>query len=238
MSGNSTGTGSGVDLSGNVTGGSVTGNASGTGSGVSVSGSDSTATNTSISGNTSNGTGVSISGNLTNTGSTTVSGNATGSGSGVHLNNGTVTGGLVQGDAHDGAGIKVSGNSTINHATVNGTTTNGSGFLVDGTLSQSPDSIVNGAVKPGGTGEAVTKVTPPAEQDRAQMMSQVSRQQQVTSEMGREAIRPQAGYQPAPAPVEMQLCDGDSCQSLTLDAHKASPSSPLSTSVTSPVNRP
>ncbi|EAS2028850.1 hypothetical protein A6857_26790, partial [Salmonella enterica] len=215
-----------------------TGNATGTGSGVSVSGSDSTASNTSISGNTANGTGVSISGNLTSAGSTTVSGNATGSGSGVHLNNGTVTGGLVQGDAHDGAGIKVSGNGTINHATVNGTTTNGSGFLVDGTLSQSPDSIVNGAVRPGGTGEAVTRVTPPAEQGRAQMMSQVSRQQQVTSEMGREAIRPQAGYQPAPAPVEMQLCDGDSCQSLTLDAHKASPSSPLSTSVTSPVNRP
>ncbi|EKS6154149.1 filamentous hemagglutinin N-terminal domain-containing protein, partial [Salmonella enterica] len=64
--------GSGVNLAGNVTGGSVSGNAAGSGAGVTVSGQDSTATDTVISGTTADGKGVAITGNLTSAGSTTV----------------------------------------------------------------------------------------------------------------------------------------------------------------------
>ncbi|EGL5070027.1 filamentous hemagglutinin N-terminal domain-containing protein [Salmonella enterica] len=166
VNGTTKGSGSGVDLSGNVTGGSVTGNATGTGSGVSVSGSDSTATNTSISGNTADGTGVSISGNLTSAGSTTVSGNATGSGSGVHLNNGTVTGGLVQGDSLNGAGIRTEGHVNVSGSQLKGNSVNGTDLVVSGMLSHDPDTTIEAETVTGQENiQEVKPVTPPPATD-------------------------------------------------------------------------
>ncbi|ECP9827457.1 filamentous hemagglutinin N-terminal domain-containing protein [Salmonella enterica] len=166
VNGTANGSGSGVDLSGNITGGSVTGNATGTGSGVSVSGSDSTATNTSISGNTADGTGVSISGNLTSAGSTTVSGNATGSGSGVHLNNGTVTGGLVQGDSLNGAGIRTEGHVNVSGSQLKGNSVNGTDLVVSGTLSHDPDTTIEAETVTGQENiQEVKPVTPPPATD-------------------------------------------------------------------------
>ncbi|EAW1231033.1 filamentous hemagglutinin N-terminal domain-containing protein [Salmonella enterica] len=166
VNGTTSGSGSGVELSGNVTGGSVTGNATGTGSGVNVSGSDSTATNTSISGNTADGTGVSISGNLTSAGSTTVSGNATGSGSGVHLNNGTVTGGLVQGDSLNGAGIRTEGHVNVSGSQLKGNSVNGTDLVVSGMLSHDPDTTIEAETVTGQENiQEVKPVTPPPATD-------------------------------------------------------------------------
>ncbi|EJF2224602.1 S-layer family protein, partial [Salmonella enterica] len=154
VNGTTKGSGSGVDLSGNVTGGSITGTATGTGSGVSVSGSDSTATNTSISGNTADGTGVSISGNLTNAGSSTVSGNSTGRGAGVDLS-GNVTGGSVTGNATGtGSGVNVSGSdSTATNTTISGNTADGTGVSISGNLTSAGSSTVSGNST--GTGSGV-----------------------------------------------------------------------------------
>ncbi|ENU2135493.1 hypothetical protein ACE60T_005948, partial [Salmonella enterica] len=155
----------GVDLSGNVTGGSITGNASGTGSGVNVSGSDSTATNTTISGNTADGTGVSISGNLTNTGSTTVSGNSTGSGSGVGLS-GNVTGGIVQGDSLNGAGIRTEGHVNVSGSQLKGNSVNGTDLVVSGTLSHDPDTTIEAETVTGQENiQELKPVTPPPATD-------------------------------------------------------------------------
>ncbi|ECH8776904.1 S-layer family protein, partial [Salmonella enterica subsp. houtenae] len=65
VTGNASGSGAGVNLGGNVSGGSIAGD-SATGTGVVVSGSNSTVNNTTVSGSTSTGTGVDITGNLTN----------------------------------------------------------------------------------------------------------------------------------------------------------------------------
>ncbi|EAB3306551.1 hypothetical protein PV820_004289 [Salmonella enterica] len=153
VNGNATGTGSGVDLAGNVTGGTVNGNAT-DGTGVNVSG-DSTLTDVTVNGNTTSGTGVDVNANLTNQGSTTVNGNATGTGSGVDLA-GNVTGGTVNGNATDGTGVNVSGDSTLTDVTVNGNTTSGTGVDVNANLTNQGSTTVNGNAT--GTGSGVDLV--------------------------------------------------------------------------------
>ncbi|HIA3096436.1 TPA: beta strand repeat-containing protein, partial [Escherichia coli] len=75
ITGNASGNGNGVNISGNITDGVISGSATGNGAGVDISG-DSTLTNTTVSGNGTDGAGVSISGNLSNSGNSTVTGNA------------------------------------------------------------------------------------------------------------------------------------------------------------------
>ncbi|WP_284016432.1 hypothetical protein, partial [Cronobacter dublinensis] len=97
VSGNATGSGTGVSLSGNITDGNISGSATGSGTGVNISGS-SALNNTTVSGSGVDGAGVDISGKLTSTGNSAVSGNATGSGAGVNIN-GTVSGGQISGNS-------------------------------------------------------------------------------------------------------------------------------------------
>ncbi|EMV0498510.1 S-layer family protein, partial [Salmonella enterica] len=87
INGNASGNGTGVSLSGNVTGDTtdksiITGD-SASGTGVAVSG-DHSVSNVTINGATVNGTGIGVTGNLTSTGSV-LNGNATGTGTGVDL---------------------------------------------------------------------------------------------------------------------------------------------------------
>nr|WP_250997127.1 hypothetical protein [Escherichia coli] len=63
ISGNASGNGNGVNISGNITDGNITGNATGNGAGVDISG-NSTLNNTTVNGNGTDGSGVNISGNL------------------------------------------------------------------------------------------------------------------------------------------------------------------------------
>ncbi|MCA7051291.1 adhesin, partial [Escherichia coli] len=70
VTGNASGNGNGVNISGNITDGVISGSATGNGAGVDISG-DSTLTNTTVNGNGVNGSGVDISGNLTNSGNST-----------------------------------------------------------------------------------------------------------------------------------------------------------------------
>ncbi|EAN8329763.1 hypothetical protein EOY42_26885, partial [Salmonella enterica] len=131
ISGNATGQGSGVEIGGNITGGSISGN-SATGNGVLVSGGESTVTDTTISGTTDTGKGVNISGNLINAGSTTIDGKASGGGAGVELG-GNVSGGTVNGTADHGTGVIITGeNSTATDTVIQGNTVNGSGVNVSG----------------------------------------------------------------------------------------------------------
>ncbi|ECH1725973.1 filamentous hemagglutinin N-terminal domain-containing protein, partial [Salmonella enterica] len=167
ISGNATGQGSGVEIGGNITGGSISGN-SATGNGVLVSGGESTVTDTTISGTTDTGKGVNISGNLINAGSTTIDGRASGGGAGVELGgnvsggtvngtadhgtgviitgeNSTATDTVIQGNTVNGSGVNVSGNAALNNATLNGSSVDGTGTVINGTITADTTSRVNGS---------------------------------------------------------------------------------------------
>ncbi|EAZ2247970.1 hypothetical protein KIN55_004754 [Salmonella enterica] len=133
MNGNSTGTGSGVDVSGDVTGGSINGSATGSGAGVTVSGENTTLTDTTVSGTTADGTGVKVTGSLTSKGSTTVNGNSTGTGSGVDVS-GSVGGGQLSGSSVDGAGIRFSDTARLSGTTVSGSSQSGAGISSEGNV--------------------------------------------------------------------------------------------------------
>ncbi|WP_139787828.1 filamentous hemagglutinin N-terminal domain-containing protein [Salmonella enterica] len=205
VNGNATGTGSGVDLAGNVAGGTVNGNAT-DGTGVNVSG-DSTLTDVTVNGNTTSGTGVDISGNLTNQGGTTITGNS-GSGAGVGLN-GTVTGGSLAGNSVSGPGLHVTGNSTLNGVDVTASSQSGPGTQMDGMLSVSGGTTLNGE----------------EQKDSAELRRQVyERQQQLSrSDTVRDAYRT-SGYRVEEKPVSVEICTDGECRALETgyaDAPKA-----------------
>lgn len=205
VTGNATGTGSGVDLAGNVTGGTVNGNAT-DGTGVNVSG-DSTLTDVTVNGNTTSGTGVDISGNLTNKDNTTITGNS-GSGAGVGLN-GTVTGGSLAGNSVSGPGLHVTGNSTLNGVDVTASSQSGPGTQMDGMLSVSGGTTLNGE----------------EQKDSAELRRQVyERQQQLSrSDTVRDAYRT-SGYRVEEKPVSVEICTDGECRALETgyaDAPKA-----------------
>ncbi|WP_139764722.1 two-partner secretion domain-containing protein [Salmonella enterica] len=205
VNGNATGTGSGVDLAGNVTGGTVNGNAT-DGTGVNVSG-NSTLTDVTVNGNTTSGTGVDISGNLTNKDNTTITGNS-GSGAGVGLN-GTVTGGSLAGNSVSGPGLHVTGNSTLNGVDVTASSQSGPGTQMDGMLSVSGGTTLNGE----------------EQKDSAELRRQVyERQQQLSrSDTVRDAYRT-SGYRVEEKPVSVEICTDGECRALETgyaDAPKA-----------------
>ncbi|EJJ4475923.1 filamentous hemagglutinin N-terminal domain-containing protein [Salmonella enterica] len=151
LSGNASGQGSGVEVGGNITGGTITGNAD-SGNGVLVNGGDTTVTNATITGNTSTGTGVNITGNLVNGGSTTVTGNSTGNGAGVELG-GNVTGGTLTGNADSGNGVIISGgNSTATDTVITGNTSTGTGVNISGNLVNGGSTTVTGNSTGSGAG--------------------------------------------------------------------------------------
>ncbi|EAU5611510.1 filamentous hemagglutinin N-terminal domain-containing protein [Salmonella enterica] len=205
VNGNATGTGSGVDLVGNVAGGTVNGNAT-DGTGVNVSG-NSTLTDVTVNGNTTSGTGVDISGNLTNKDNTTITGNS-GSGAGVGLN-GTVTGGSLAGNSVSGPGLHVTGNSTLNGVDVTASSQSGPGTQMDGMLSVSGGTTLNGE----------------EQKDSAELRRQVyERQQQLSrSDTVRDAYRT-SGYRVEEKPVSVEICTDGECRALETgyaDAPKA-----------------
>ncbi|HAT1684944.1 TPA: hypothetical protein I8Y21_005768 [Klebsiella oxytoca] len=226
ITGNASGAASdsnGVSLGGNVAGGNITGH-SDNGTGVNISG-NSTLTDVMVNGHTVTGVGVGMNGHLTNAGSTTVSGHATENGDGVHLGDGSsITGGLVSGDSVSGSGIHQEGNTSLHNVTLHGSTTHGTGLVVDGTLNRDEHATVTGTVNPGGNGQSMSgggsiRVVPSSSLQRYQMKAE--REQAVTGAMGRGPVRPQAGYQPASAPVSLEVCDEAHCRSLKMDVNKA-----------------
>ena len=125
--GGSTTNGTGVDLNGNVTNGTVSGNASGNGTGVDMSGN---VTNATVNGTSSNGTGVNISGNSSATNST------------------------VNGTSTNGTGVIISGNLTNNNTTVNGNSVYGADVLITTGSVSEPDSV-NGVGSLGNSGTGI-----------------------------------------------------------------------------------
>lgn len=131
IEGHSTGTGTGVNVAGDITGGTVSGTAEGTGTGVSISGTDVTVSDVAVTGRTEGGTGVSVSGGLTIKPDATVSGLATGGGTGV------VTDGRLNGDIHgsssSGVGIRVSDGADITQGSnASGHSESGTGAYIKG----------------------------------------------------------------------------------------------------------
>ncbi|AXC66969.1 hypothetical protein DOE63_16410 [Salmonella enterica subsp. diarizonae serovar 59:z10:-] len=173
IAGHSSGSGTGVDVGGDIIGGSITGNATGTGTGVKVSGQNVNVSDAVVKGSTDSGTGMSVTGNLTGNDFATVTGQATGNGTGVDVSgklNGTVSGssssgiGIRAGDGADiaqgshvdghsdsGTGAVIQG-SVTNQGSITGQSGSGVGALIGGTVSGKGD--ITGISK--GAGEGVT----------------------------------------------------------------------------------
>ncbi|EDJ7304626.1 hypothetical protein CHL16_15310 [Salmonella enterica] len=132
IAGHTTGTGTGVDVAGDITGGSLTGNADGTGTGVTVSGQNVMVSDVVVSGNTEEGTGVLVTGGLSGSG-TTVNGQATGGGTGVQVNGTLATD--ISGSSSSGTGVLVSDGANIapgSHA--DGSSVSGTGAVTQGNI--------------------------------------------------------------------------------------------------------
>ncbi|HFE6714951.1 TPA: filamentous hemagglutinin N-terminal domain-containing protein [Salmonella enterica subsp. enterica serovar Newport] len=133
LTGYSSGPGAGVDVAGNISGGSITGNATGTGAGVTVSGQDVKVSDVVVKGNTVNGTGMSVTGNLTGSDSATVTGLATGSGMGVDIG-GKLTG-TISGSSSSGTGIRVTdGADIVQGSHADGNSESGTGAVIQGSV--------------------------------------------------------------------------------------------------------
>ncbi|ELU3716030.1 filamentous hemagglutinin N-terminal domain-containing protein [Salmonella enterica] len=145
VNGTTKGSGSGIDLSGNVTGGSVTGSSE-SGAGVYVTGADSTVDNVILTGSTGSGSGISVSGGLTSTGSSSINGSAD-SGAGITVN-GTVNQGTLNGNSTSGPGIVFGDGANITHdATVSGNSISGSGAVINSNVSN--DGNITGTSEKG-----------------------------------------------------------------------------------------
>ncbi|EBY1954758.1 filamentous hemagglutinin N-terminal domain-containing protein, partial [Salmonella enterica subsp. enterica serovar Sandiego] len=137
FSGEATGSGDGVAVSGNLTttagtGVSVDGTAS-SGNGVVIAG-DTGLVNATITGRTDSGSGVNIAGNLTTDNTTKIQGQATGQGTGVLLE-ASLTGGNVSGVSERGTGLQLSDNAVVREAALNGESASGEGVVVTGAVS-------------------------------------------------------------------------------------------------------
>lgn len=131
IKGHSTGAGTGINVAGDITGGTVSGTAEGTGTGIRVSGTDVTVSDVVMTGRTEGGTGVSVSGGLTINPSAMVSGLATGNGTGVMMD------GRLNGDIHgsssSGVGIRVSDSTDITQGSnASGHSESGTGAYIEG----------------------------------------------------------------------------------------------------------
>lgn len=155
IAGHTTGTGTGVDVAGDITGGSLTGNADGTGTGVTVSGQNVMVSDVVVSGNTEEGTGVLVTGGLSGSG-TTVNGQATGGGTGVQVNGTLATD--ISGSSSSGTGVLVSDGANIapgSHA--DGSSVSGTGAVTQGNIAnQGSITGQSGAGTGAGIGGSVT----------------------------------------------------------------------------------
>ncbi|EFU5051269.1 filamentous hemagglutinin N-terminal domain-containing protein [Salmonella enterica] len=135
VEGHATGSGSGVQVSGNLAtdtgdGVLITGTAL-SGDGIKVDG-DTTLTNATLTGHTESGAGVNIAGNLTTDSTTQVEGHAA-SGTGVNLG-ASLTGASVLGVSDAGAGVQLADNAVVTQASLSGTSTTGDGVAVTGNV--------------------------------------------------------------------------------------------------------
>ncbi|HGB4871147.1 TPA: beta strand repeat-containing protein, partial [Salmonella enterica subsp. enterica serovar Muenchen] len=171
-----TATGSGVNISGDLTSSNttITGNASDNGSGVlltgSVTGDDTgknvitgssaqgdglllsgepAVTEVTLNGSSEDGDGIKVTGNLT-TNNVVATGNASGDGSGISMA-GNISGGQWTGNAANGTGVNISGDSTLTDVSLSGTTTTGTGVGVSGNLTTN-NVVATGSASGNGSG--------------------------------------------------------------------------------------
>ncbi|EAA7989077.1 hypothetical protein ACFXEO_004916, partial [Salmonella enterica] len=149
------------------------------------------------------------------------------SGTAVHILDGSLLSGVVViGGAHDGAGIKTEGNVTILKGTnMTGTSQNGDGVNVSGSLTKDTGSDV--IVIPDFTGKFIGRenIHGPEQQASIKALSQggsglpTDINQTERNGAGYTGIPPVLveGYESAVQPVDISLCDGEHCQSDSLD---------------------
>ncbi|EIO3283123.1 hypothetical protein LQI46_005055 [Salmonella enterica] len=195
VTGNNTGSGSGLELSGNVSGGQLNGG-SVSGPGVIIN-EDIVLDGTVLGGTSASGSGIQIEGNVTSTGGSALTGNS-GSGAGVSLN-GTVNGGSLTGNSGSGAGLHVTGNSSLNGVDVTASSESGEDLKLDGVLSTEGGSSLNGVVKGSST------------EERRQVYELQNRLPH--SGLLRQAFRA-SGWQPQDKPVSVEICTDGECRSL------------------------
>ncbi|EHJ3659595.1 filamentous hemagglutinin N-terminal domain-containing protein, partial [Salmonella enterica] len=135
ITGNASASGSGVLLTGRVTGDDTEKNvitgSSAQGDGLILSG-EPAVTEVTLNGNSEDGDGIKVTGNLT-TNNVVATGNASGNGSGISMA-GNISGGQWTGNAANGTGVNISGDSTLTDVSLSGTTTTGTGVGVSGNL--------------------------------------------------------------------------------------------------------
>ncbi|ELK9778882.1 filamentous hemagglutinin N-terminal domain-containing protein [Salmonella enterica] len=251
ISGNASSAGTGANISGTVNGDISGGSQSG--SGVHITDGANISQGSHIAGNSTSGSGSTVEGNVTNGG--TITGNST-DGDGINMNASVSGGGAMSGNSENQSGVHVSGNSHLDGVDLNGTTTDGSGIQVDGNLTYTEGTTIDNAVNAGGSGQAssgngnisiyVPPVTPPdVNPDNPDVMppdvnpdvpvatlQQVLRQQAVNSQApSRQPATQASGYQAKTRTVDISLCDGAECRSVSLDANKPTQSHVKSSSV-------
>lgn len=149
IAGHSSDSGTGVDVAGDISGGSITGNATGTGIGVKVSGQEVNVSDAVVKGSADSGTGMSVTGNLTGNDSATVTGQATGNGTGVDVSG--KLNGAVSGSSSSGTGIRVTDGADIAQGShVDGHSDSGTGAVIQGSVTNQ-GSITGQSGSGGGT---------------------------------------------------------------------------------------
>ncbi|MFB5188066.1 filamentous hemagglutinin N-terminal domain-containing protein [Yersinia intermedia] len=142
--------GSGVQLRGGVSGGTVNGT-SANGSGIKVV-NDSNLNNAILNGNSPDGKGVEIAGNLTGSNGSVVQGDTT-NGTGVDVGENVTLSGpapddllTVTGNAtgEKGTGVQLEGNNTLNDTTLSGNAIDGHGVAITGPVSNNGNTTING----------------------------------------------------------------------------------------------
>ncbi|EKS6154859.1 hypothetical protein QCB07_003005, partial [Salmonella enterica] len=198
------------------------------GRGVDITGNLSSVGTTTVSGqSTAGGTGVHLSGSVSGG---QLSGQSV-SGDGIRLaDNARVTDSLVNGNSLNGAGIHAQGNVTAKGSVLNGTSVSGSDMVVSGSLQHDRDTVINAQTVTGRENISVTTSdgTPAsgvttAMQRQDAVNAQVSRMNKSALDGFHSAATapvPVHGWVPSERKVNINVCDGDSCQSVSLDAGK------------------
>ncbi|EKY8362043.1 filamentous hemagglutinin N-terminal domain-containing protein [Salmonella enterica] len=234
LSGNASGSGAGVTVSGpdsTATDTAISGTTA-DGKGVAITGNLSSVGTTTVSGQaTVAGIGVHLNGSVSGG---HLSGQSV-SGDGIRLADGArVTDSLLSGNSLNGAGIHVQDNVSAEDSTLNGTSVNGSDMVVSGSL-HDRNTVINAQTVTGR--ENISSTVPDriwepgvttVMQRQGAVNAQVSRMNQPVQDGFHSAAMasvPVRGWVPSERKVNISVCDGDSCQSVSLDAGKPAESS-------------
>uniref|UniRef100_UPI0009B05538 hypothetical protein n=1 Tax=Salmonella enterica TaxID=28901 RepID=UPI0009B05538 len=185
----------GIDVSGNVTGGSLTGNATGNGSGVTVSGS--------VSGGQLSGSSV--------------------SGNGIRLKNlSRLSGTTVSGSSQSGAGISSEGDVQLNNVQLDASSVSGPDLNISGSLSYDRGTNIDASTISGRENMLGESALPLSPLRQGAVNADISRMNQPGLDGFRNAGTPAVPvkeYRALPRDVNISICSsGSDCESFSLSS--------------------